>query len=117
MRQSRFVEKINSRNVIATPVQDVLARLGGDEFAIILPDIVDEKEAISLAEALVDEISRPVIIEDQDIEFGLSIGITYYPEHATSIDKLIRCADTAMYEAKKKQTGYAVYSSIMNENS
>ncbi|MFO7543652.1 MAG: EAL domain-containing protein [Thiobacillus sp.] len=79
---------------------EVLARLGGDEFAILLPSVSDN-EAEILADRIVRAISQiPFRFEGQNLRLTTSLGIAYYPSHATEADELIARADLAMYQAK-----------------
>jgi len=79
---------------------EVLARLGGDEFAILLPAIQDS-EAEALAERVVRAVSQiPFSFEEQNLRLTTSLGIAYYPVHATDADDLVARADIAMYQAK-----------------
>lgn len=79
---------------------EVLARLGGDEFAILLPG-VRGNEAEALAERVVRAIAQiPFRFEGQNLRLTTSLGIAYYPTHATDADDLVARADIAMYQAK-----------------
>ena len=79
---------------------EVLARLGGDEFAILLPG-VHNNEAETLAERVVRAIAQiPFRFEGQNLRLTTSLGIAYYPMHATDADELVARADIAMYQAK-----------------
>ncbi len=79
---------------------EVLARLGGDEFAILLPG-VQNNEAEALAERVVRAIAQiPFRFEGQNLRLTTSLGIAYYPTHATDADELVARADIAMYQAK-----------------
>jgi diguanylate cyclase (GGDEF)-like protein/PAS domain S-box-containing protein len=79
---------------------EVLARLGGDEFAILLPAI-QSNEAEALAERVVRAVSQiPFRFEGQNLRLTTSLGIAYYPRHATDADDLVAHADIAMYQAK-----------------
>ena len=79
---------------------EVLARLGGDEFAILLPG-VQGKEAEVLAERIVRAIAQvPFRFEGHTLRLTTSLGIAYYPGHATDADDLVARADIAMYQAK-----------------
>ncbi len=79
---------------------ETFCRLGGDEFAILIPD-AGESEAQALAERIVRAIAKiPFRIENQNLRLTSSLGIAFYPQHATSAEELIAHADAAMYQAK-----------------
>ncbi|WP_203740157.1 putative bifunctional diguanylate cyclase/phosphodiesterase [Actinoplanes cyaneus] len=85
----------------------VVARLGGDEFAVLIPGVSGLPEAVRLADRLVAELNRDFRIEDQLAAIGASLGVALSP--ADSADVLFRHADTAMYRAKRRGGGVAVY--------
>lgn len=80
---------------------DTVARLGGDEFAIILPFLEDVATAESLARRLIAKLAEPYVIDDVPSSIGVSIGIAIYPQDGRSVDKVLHCADGALYEAKR----------------
>jgi len=85
---------------------DSAARLGGDEFAILL-DRIDEDNTNAVAEKLLVTVSEPIIVDSQQIQASLSIGVAHYPKTAQNITDLLKQADEAMYCAK--QSGKANY--------
>jgi diguanylate cyclase (GGDEF)-like protein len=87
---------------------DTMARLGGDEFAILLPDC-DEDRAKALARDIIEEISHPFDIGDEKVSVMISIGMAAYPKDGDTAEILLQYADMAMYNAKRKRSGYAVY--------
>jgi diguanylate cyclase (GGDEF)-like protein len=87
---------------------DLVGRLGGDEFALILQDL-DEQPATSVAEKIHAALQKPVTVEDHTLTAGGSIGIAIYPLHGEDHTKLLRCADVAMYHAKRNNTKVALY--------
>jgi diguanylate cyclase (GGDEF)-like protein/PAS domain S-box-containing protein len=88
---------------------DLVYRLGGDEFAIILTNPEDTTPDI-IAQRIIDAMAQPFSLKSQTIDFvTTSIGISFYPAHATDAETLLQCADKAMYEAKKKRNQYAVF--------
>ena len=85
---------------------DVLSRLGGDEFAIVQDGEGNQREAASsLAERIIDVISKPFCIEGNEVNIATSIGIALAPEHASSSDSLMKMADLALYRAKSSGRG------------
>ncbi|AQU80689.1 MULTISPECIES: PAS domain S-box protein [Planococcus] len=89
---------------------DTAARLGGDEMAVILPDIDSVKTAIDTAKRILTSYEAPFLFNGYKITMGAGIGISLYPDHATSEKQLIKCADLALYEAKKiDRDAYKVY--------
>lgn len=97
---------------------DALARLGGDEFVILLKNIGSEREIEEKAEKILSTFHQPFAIADRQITLTASIGISVYPTDGTSVDLLLRNADTAMYRAKaKKGDTYVFYTPTMNSES
>jgi diguanylate cyclase (GGDEF)-like protein len=78
---------------------DTIARLGGDEFAVLHP-VADARDAEEFARRLIDSVANPFLIEGQEINSGISIGIAIAPDNGTTGDQLMKCADLALYRAK-----------------
>jgi len=93
---------------------DTVARFGGDEFVIILQHI-DHSEAMkSLATRMIAELNEPVTIDGHLCQIGASIGIATFPKHGNTAEELLKNADVAMYEAKKKgRNKYQFFNSIL----
>ncbi|EGM70746.1 sensory box sensor/GGDEF/EAL domain protein [Shewanella sp. HN-41] len=79
---------------------DVVARLGGDEFTIVLSAMADHKGIERVAENILRRIAEPYLLGEETAYISVSIGITLYPDDATSIEGLLKHADQAMYAAK-----------------
>jgi len=84
-----------------------LMRVGGDEFLFLLDDTTPE-QALVLANSVIGILSSPVKISGVKIEVGASIGVAHYPTDTTNLAGCIRCADIALYEAKRNTKGSAV---------
>jgi diguanylate cyclase (GGDEF)-like protein/PAS domain S-box-containing protein len=80
---------------------DTAARLGGDEFAVLVEDVVDQDDAIKLAERILAALRQPMAVGTKEMAATVSIGITFDSPGITS-DQLLRNADLAMYKAKEK---------------
>ncbi|MDJ0728818.1 MAG: PAS domain S-box protein [Crocosphaera sp.] len=95
---------------------DTLARLGGDEFTILLEDIEDIKDAIKIAKRIHLDLTRPFILEGQDIFINTSIGIALSSSGYEKAAEILRDADTAMYRAKADgKACYAIFDREMHE--
>ena len=79
---------------------DTIARLGGDEFAVILADTANPEFIAQAAERLIADVSQPLIIDDQCVTVGVSIGIAL-PSDGMTVETLLKEADLALYEAKR----------------
>ena len=80
---------------------DTVARLGGDEFALVLGDLENPAHVSQVAEKVLQVLSDPIQLDmPQRLQVGASIGISVFPEHGSEIDRLLACADTAMYQSK-----------------
>ena len=80
-----------------------MARFGGDEFAVILTHINGRGDAALVAEKIIDMLGAPFHLRDCDrpVHIGVSIGIAVFPADAGDLEKLLKMADTAMYNAKQ----------------
>jgi diguanylate cyclase (GGDEF)-like protein/PAS domain S-box-containing protein len=79
---------------------DTAARLGGDEFAVLLEDI-SEGEATGVATRFLEVFRRPVRVEGREVVLTASVGIAVTEPERTA-EELLRNADLAMYEAKRR---------------
>ncbi|TWU58779.1 Cyclic di-GMP phosphodiesterase Gmr [Rubripirellula tenax] len=80
-------------------------RLGGDEFVVLLENLADERDAITVANRIVEKISEPFPLCGRLVTVGTSVGIAYMNHHATEAHIVLRNADTAMYRAKNAGKG------------
>jgi diguanylate cyclase (GGDEF)-like protein len=91
---------------------DTVARLGGDEFTVLLNNINHSEDAGRIAQVIIDNLAQPFQLSlSDDVRIGASIGISLYPQHADTPEKLMDHADMALYQAKKNGRGcYAYFS-------
>jgi predicted signal transduction protein with EAL and GGDEF domain len=78
-----------------------VARVGGDEFVLVLPLTGDGKDAAWVAKKALDVLAQPFLVEGHALHISGSIGISICPDDGSSVDTLMRTADTAMYRAKE----------------
>lgn len=90
---------------------DITARFGGDEFVSILPQ-TPKADAIVIAKRLRENIEKariPAPEESPCDKFTVSIGLTTYPDDASSVTELLEKTDQALYLAKKGGKNKLVY--------
>jgi diguanylate cyclase (GGDEF)-like protein len=97
---------------------DIVARLGGDEFVVLLTELESIDDVARVANKLIEEIGRPMQIEEHELEMRPSIGIAVHPRDGLDLDALMRNADSAMYEAKRTGRGsFRFYDPSLNSRS
>ena len=112
-----LLQQVGPRIMAQLRESDTVARLGGDEFAVVLPAADDVEGAIHAARRILRALQNPFVIDDRKLKVGASIGIAMTPEHGLDPAGLMRKADTAMYSAKRARSGFAVYSTELDQAS
>lgn len=80
---------------------DMLARVGGDEFVVVLEDLDQPVEAAIVAQALIEELKVPFILDSgPDLFIGGSVGICAFPDDSAEPGQILRNADAALHQAK-----------------
>lgn len=106
----RVLQEVSIRFKQVVREVDTVARIGGDEFIIALGEIHKQADAELVAKKIIQTVCQPFSISEQKIKIGSSIGIAIYPEHGDRSEKLIKCADIAMYAIKNgKKNNYNVF--------
>ncbi len=95
-----LIRQVGSRITGTLREADVVARFGGDEFAMIEPSTSQPRQAMALAQRLVERMKQPFRLADAEVVISVSIGIALFPSDGDAIEELLRNADTAMYRAK-----------------
>ena len=91
------------------PENAIVGRIGGDEYAAAIPDTTAES-ALILLEEIRSHFSSHNVSPEIPRKIQLSVGIAAKPPHAKTIADLMRCADEAMYRAKREGRGrVAIY--------
>ncbi len=78
---------------------DTAARLGGDEFAVLLDQLTDDHDAVTISQRILAALQQPIDIAQRRLTLTASIGIAF-GDQTTDTDELLRNADLAMYNAK-----------------
>jgi diguanylate cyclase (GGDEF)-like protein len=96
-------------------IGDFSGRWGGDEFVVCLEDFGEAQNAAAAAQKLVLVLSEKYDLGNSEVYATPSIGIAIYPESGDRAERLIKAADLAMYQAKKRGGGrFQYYSQVLN---
>ena len=96
-------------------IGDFVGRWGGDEFVVCLEDFGEASNAAAAAQKLLLVLSEKYEIGHSEVFATPSIGIALYPESGNTAERMVKAADIAMYEAKKRGGGrFQYYSSALN---
>ena len=113
-----LLSMVAQRLVQALRDQDIIARLGSDEFAIALPEIATHSDANAVALKIMENLQDIFCVEGHELRISASIGISIFPADGADAEALLRCADIAMYQAKKtgdsQLGGFAFYDQNIN---
>ena len=104
-----LLAQVAHRILHATRPADVVARIGGDEFVVLCDGSIDEHIALDLAERVRHSLSGRIMLNGVEVELSVSIGIAVSSPHhfegvssADAAIELLRNADIAMYQAKRR---------------
>ncbi|MCE9573862.1 MAG: GGDEF domain-containing protein [Deltaproteobacteria bacterium] len=89
--------------------EDTVCRNGGDEFLYLLVDPRGAANVSRIADVVLRTVEQPIDIGGRALSVRPSIGIAMYPADATTPALLLKCADLAMYDAKRRAAGHAFY--------
>jgi diguanylate cyclase (GGDEF)-like protein len=102
----RLLREAAERVRSAVRASDTVARFGGDEFAVLCEGLGDDRDALTIANAVHDAMRVPLVLDDGgDLLLGASIGIALARGREARRDALLRDADAAMYRAKELGRG------------
>lgn len=111
----QFAQRISAAVTHAGGDEALLARFGGDEFVILIGDGDVAAGARQLAEILVRELGKPLVVQGRELFLGTSIGVTLFPDDAADATTLLKNGDIAMYQAKMAgKNCYRYYSRAMD---
>lgn len=106
----KFLLEVSQRLASTIREHDLLARIGGDEFVILLDCITHLDDAKDVATRIVNEMQKPFKLNRKELFSGASIGIATWRDKSDTVERLLRDADAAMYQAKSFGRGrYVVF--------
>ena len=88
---------------------DFIARLAGDEFMGIFPGLKERGAVSTITERLLESFQAEIALADTQVSVGVSIGISFFPQDADTVGRLMNYADQAMYKAKKSGGNTCLY--------
>ena len=113
----QVISTIADRILEVIEYQGELYRLGGDEFIVLSYYAQDQNTTRRLASDILAAIEKPMKIMGEELFITSSIGISHYPDDATSGEQLIKYADMAMHFCKMNgRHGVLVYTPEMNHS-
>jgi len=87
----------------------LIGRLGGDEFAALITDVSSKGNIETICRVLIEQVSKPIPIDDVKEWVGLSIGAYMIKRGTLTVGEMLHRADLAMYEAKRAGRGRLVF--------
>jgi diguanylate cyclase len=101
--QDRLIKNIARRLHQYLGSQNIVTRLNNDEFVVLLTTATNKSTLSGIAQNILDLLSKPYTIEGgQEISIVPSIGISIYPYHGESLEKLLPYADRTMKQARQR---------------
>lgn len=85
---------------LATRQGDTVLRMGGDEFAVVQAGVETPAAALVLADAMVQAVGQPILVNGHTLRVGASVGIAYSADGSVSLHDMTADADRALYRAK-----------------
>lgn len=111
-----LLKEIGKRLLRTAKSEDTVARMGGDEYCVIAERVLSTDELHTLAQQVMSVFESPFIIEGREICISTSMGISVYPDDASTVAALLKHADTALHRAKQEgRDRYVFFTADMNE--
>jgi diguanylate cyclase (GGDEF)-like protein len=98
----RLLREIAYRLQNSVAGRGVVARFGGDEFTVMWEGIRDSVDLASRLGSIVEAVARPVIVDEREVNPTMSIGATIGRGPYQAPEAVLKAADTALFEAKRK---------------
>jgi diguanylate cyclase (GGDEF)-like protein len=97
---------------------DTVARYAGDEFTMILRHIVQREDVMRIADKIVRVMEAPLTLPGGlELQITASLGLSFYPDDATTAERLLKHADVAMYTAKGMgRNNYQAYVAVPEDS-
>lgn len=108
--------EVTRRLITFSQEKGILGRLGSDEFAFILSNPNEINRVGYCVNSILEQLAIPYHLGNEITYLTASIGLALYPEDANDVTTLLKCADQAMYTAKREgRNCFYYYTSSMQE--
>lgn len=97
-----LLQHVSQRIVSSVRADDFVARLGGDEFTVVLNGLTNETKIDQIISHILSSLESAFHLKNENVFASASIGVTLYPRDGHNVDTLIKNADQAMYESKRR---------------
>ena len=112
----QLLQEVALRMKGAVQFSNILARTGGDEFAVICENITTAMDAKDVAEEIIRACRSPFMLAGNQVFISVSVGICLYPLAGSSVEEIMRNADSALHKAKNSgRETFALYSAELTE--
>src|SRR3984893_14331792 len=109
------LQSVAKRLVSCVRSSDTVSRQGGDEFVVLLSEINQPSDAGITAKKILTAVTASHRFEQREMQLSASMGVSTYPEDGQDAEMLLKNADTAMYECKKRgPNNYQFFNQDMN---
>ena len=99
-----MLKQVSKRLIHAVHENDTVVRLGGDEFIVVLENIDRMEDVVCIANRMMKTVTEPLQLSGHDLSIGIAIGGSLYPRDAADAGTLLKYADIALAEARRKRS-------------
>jgi len=112
-----LLRAIGERLGLTLRVGDTVARIDGDTFALLCIDVATRRDLTTIAQSVLDALSKPFFIENHEINSTVSIGISISPEDGEGAETLLLNAEAALSRARKRgRNNWQYYSKDVHQS-
>lgn len=110
-----ILQAVAKRLTNALRGEDTVARLDGNAFVFLIQDLKVLTDINIVIDRIYEALNEPIEIENRTFNLGISIGASFYPAQGTTLNVLLRKADTALYLAKETKNCYMAFADSFEE--
>ncbi|MGX9135772.1 putative bifunctional diguanylate cyclase/phosphodiesterase [Rummeliibacillus sp. JY-2-4R] len=111
----RLLSMVSNRLQKQLSSQFIIGKLRDDQFVILIDYFQCQNDIIKFCKQLQKMMEEPFEIQYSSLNYGLNIGISFYPKDAVSERELIEFAQFALYEARNTLNHISFYETYMSD--